>query len=175
MGIIKKNERFRKLFSEYLTATNKPTTTTYGGYCGYNHQYPASVPSAQTSNVHIYFYEWSNMLNGAKVMNSKKELFERCEKDKIYIPNEAKRIIDTSDWIWCTCVPGKAELMVATQYYDLSTKLSTARKAYEKELEEKKILALPSPSEMGNKWEAAKKAYEESNKVASPCPSEIYY
>lgn len=146
MGIIKYNERFRKLFSEYLVAANKPTSTAYSGYSGYNRTYPSSV--SQQPSVHIFFYEWSTMQNGAKTMNAKKDLYDLCEKSKITISEDVKKVIEGSEWIWCTCVPGKSELMVATQYYDLSKKLEEARTEYNKKLQEEKTLALPCPSEI---------------------------
>ena len=148
MGIIKYNERFRKLFSEYLVATNKPISTPYSGYSGYNRTSPSSGSSYHTPGVHIFFYEWSTMQNGAKTMNTKKDLYDLCEKSKITISEDVKKMIEGSEWIWCTCVPGKSELMVATQYYDLSGKLEQARAEYNKKLQEEKTLALPCPSEM---------------------------
>lgn len=151
MGIIKYNERFRKLFSDYLVAANKPSSTTYGGYSGYsgyNRTSPSSGSSYHGAGVHIFFYEWSTMQNGAKTMNTKKDLYDLCEKSKIAISEDVKKVIESSDWLWCTCVPGKSELMVATQYYDLSTKLENARAEYNKKLQEEKTLTLPCPSEM---------------------------
>jgi hypothetical protein len=168
MGVIKFNERFKKLFANYLLIANRPSSTTYSGYNGYG-GYSGST------NVTIYFYEWSNMKNGAKIYHSKEEFLDRCKKDNITITDEAKKFIERENWIWCTCIPGKAELMVDSQYYNLDRKLEAARKAYEAELKENKVLALPCPNDMDKKWEAARKAYEEGKQSTTPHHSEMYY
>lgn len=139
MGVIKKNERFRKMFSEYLINQSKPSTTTYGGYYSGNGGY------FRNNGVHIYFYEWSSMRNCAKTFDDKEKFFAYCKENKITITDECKKTFESENWVWCTCIPGSPTLMAGSSYVNLETKLKKEREKYEERIKNGDTSLLPCP------------------------------
>lgn len=123
------NPRTKKAFDKYLEEQNKPKTYNYGysypytsGYkpgSGYN---SATTPVTSMDYATIYFYEWSNLRQGAKTFNSKKEFFKMLNDCKINFTESQKKDIEETRYktIFATCVPNKPQLMTSDTWFNLN-------------------------------------------------------
>ena len=138
--LIKENFRLKKIFAEYIKKTNATSSSSYGGYYGGNGYYYGGQGSLIK---HIYFYEWSNMSNGAKMFNSIETFKKFCDENKITIPNGFNTDVEKGHWAWCTCIPGKSTLMWADSWNNLKILLDKEREKYEKAVKEGTTSNLP--------------------------------
>lgn len=137
--LIKENFRLKKTFAEYIKKANTTSSTSYGGYYSGNGYY-----SGQGGVIkHIYFYEWSNMSNGAKSFSSVEAFKKFCDDNKITIPNGFNTDVAKGHWAWCTCIPGKSTLMWADSWNNLKILLEAERAKYEKAVKEGATSNLP--------------------------------
>lgn len=114
------NPRCKKAFEKYLEELNKPNTFT----SNYHYQYKyfnQSLSQKDTDFCMIYFYEWSNLMLGAKPFRSKNEFFKMLENCKIHISESQKKTIEElkSKALFTTCTPNKPHLMTSDSWYNL--------------------------------------------------------
>ena len=121
--LIKENKRFKALFIAYLkTLTTSSSTISYGGYNYSGSSYNGSVIK------HIYFYEFSSLLNGSKHFTDIGEFCDFCSKNNISITDEQLKMLKNNNWNYCTCVPGKSMLLMTDQYFKLRESLESCEK-----------------------------------------------
>lgn len=115
--LIKRNNRFKKLFNNFLKnkTTNYSTTTSYS----YN---------SYSTTLTIYFYEWSDVLGKSRTFYSLDAFRKYLNESKIYYTEEQIAAIKKSSYCYCSCIPGKPILMVEFQYYAIRDKLIDYKK-----------------------------------------------
>lgn len=126
--LIKKNERFIKLFKDYILRFGSSSTSSYGGYYGYD-CYGASRGSNYQSSYKplghkIYFYEWSNLSNRSKEFDSIESFKTFCKDSKISICEHHISMMEHKYYVYCTCIPNSTALMMRGTYHELSEALA---------------------------------------------------
>ncbi len=108
--IVKLNEKFKRLFKEYMSSQ----TTTYN----------STYTSNYKTSTYIYFYEWSDMSRGCKVFNDTTEFYKFLKESNISCTEEQKNKIHSCSWVYASCIPGINLLIVENQYYALKETLA---------------------------------------------------
>ncbi|MBR6517619.1 MAG: hypothetical protein IKT40_12380 [Bacilli bacterium] len=135
--LIRLNERFKKLFKDYLDSLK--TTSSYSGcnyngysYGGYNHQSNGGsvVYNHKPSSNTIYFYEWSTLENKSKVFYSLKSFKDFCTESNVNMLPQHEDIITSKYYVYCTCIPGSNVLMVRTTYNELKEALEKHKSSF---------------------------------------------
>lgn len=137
--LLLENIRFKEIFLSYIKKVGS-TTSSYGGYY-YNNSYyngsnmnsssvggnPSSSfvkPSYPNKN-YIYFYEWSNTHNKAKIFENFDDLEKYCKDNKITICEHHEGMIRQRYYSYATCIPGHSVLMVRNTFYELEKALES--------------------------------------------------
>ena len=124
--VLKENKRFVKRFAQYEEKSLKATSSSsnYGYGSSYYHRYDGVPKEFQTT---IFFYEWSDMIKGSKSFYDKRKFKEFLLDSKINVSSELMAMIDNKTYLYCTCYPGKSELMVEDTYFKLESALNKAK------------------------------------------------
>lgn len=102
------NNRFLKAFELHLKKEKERTT--------YN-------PNSYTKTFTIFFYEWSNTSNAAKVFDSYDSFKKFCEECNIEIPAIEVSVLKYGHCVYCSCKPNLNVLTTAYTKYGLDSLL----------------------------------------------------
>lgn len=103
-----RGEHFDNLFKEYLETKNNVSS--------YSHNYYSNYYT-------VYFYEWSNINNRPRQFSSAYTFIQYLRDSHInYSTYQYQRIYDGKIF-YCSCIPGKNELILCDTYVQLRERL----------------------------------------------------
>lgn len=108
--LLRLNRRFKALFEKYISSPSASSTTTYNYGC-YNKDYR-----------NIYFYEWGDLMRGAKRFDSINNFIDFLKECKLTLTDEQRNTLEHNSWCYATCVPNRNILMVSEKYLELKAK-----------------------------------------------------
>ena len=144
----KKKEEKEKLEAEYkkIFGTINPSDWMLkhkqdyidGKYSGYHYQEPGTYTSPayhysayqNRDYITLYFYEWSNVDNPPHTYYSWNNFRRFCEESSIKTDCDDEKSAKEYSVCYCTCIPGKAELMEAESLYGLKQMLDTYKRTH---------------------------------------------